>query len=109
MQHKQHVQILESFFFLEQGSRVIILLYNNTIPHKANVMRQIFKELIWKVLLNAVYSTEFPLSDNHLLLFLLHFLPGQKLQQIQDIEKSSEEFIESKPESFFYFEKHNFI
>lgn len=57
-------------------------------------------DLGWEILSHAAYSPDLAPSDYYLFRSLQHLI-GSQFKSVEQVEKSSDEFIESKPSSFF--------
>jgi hypothetical protein len=65
-------------------------------------MKDVICSLGWEVLPHAAYSPDLALSDYHLFKSLQHHLADTHFKTVEEVQKSIDDFITSKPPSFFF-------
>lgn len=87
--------------FAGSERRKVILLQDNAWSRTVkNTLETIF-DLGWEILPHAAYSPDLAPSDYHLFRALQHHLTDSRFKSDEEVEKSLDEFINSKPPSFF--------
>jgi len=82
----------------------MILLQDNARPHKAKKTLETIANLDWEILPHTAYSPDLASSDYHLFRSLQHHLSESQFKSdAKQMQKGLDEFIESKPSSFFRF------
>jgi len=87
--------------FIAQGRRKVILLHDNARPHVAKATQDHIFALDWELLLHATYSPDMMPSDYYLFRLLQHHLAGIHFVRFKEIRKCIDDFIASKPVSFY--------
>jgi len=97
--------IEEKRLFAGQGSRKIILIYDNAKPHTAETMKEIILSLGWEILPHATYSPDITPSSYYLSIDAT--LSNTHFDSIEDVQNFIDDFIASKPSSFYAVESDN--
>jgi hypothetical protein len=66
-----------------------------------NGTNDVICSLGWEVLPHALYSPDLAPSDYHLFRLLQHHLADTHFKTVEEVRKSIDDFIASKPPSFF--------
>jgi len=84
--------------FIGQGRRKVILLAR---PHAAKTTQDHIFALGWELLPHAAYSPDMSPSYYYLFRSLQHHLPDTHFVSFEEIRKCMDDFIASKPVSFY--------
>ncbi|CAK9801295.1 Mariner Mos1 transposase [Anthophora quadrimaculata] len=84
-----------------QRRRKLILLHDNARPHTAAGTKEVIFSLGWELLPHAAYSPDMAPSDYHLFRSLQHHLTDTEFKTIEDVQKHLDQYIASKPPSFY--------
>jgi len=87
--------------FTVQECRKVILLHDNVRPHVATATQDHIFALGWEFLPHVAYSLDMALSDYYLFRSLQHHLADTHFVRFEEIRKCIDDFITSKPMSFY--------
>jgi len=87
--------------FTGTGRRPMILLQDNTWPHKAKNSGNHRRLRLGNSSSCGVWAPDLASSDYHLFWSLQHHLSESQFKSVEQMQKSPDEFIESKSPSFF--------
>jgi histone-lysine N-methyltransferase SETMAR len=82
-------------------SEKIYFLHDNARPHTAKITRNKLLELGWELLPHPPYSPDLAPSDYHLFRSLQSHLTGKSFDDITALKSFLQNFISSKPETFY--------
>jgi histone-lysine N-methyltransferase SETMAR len=86
--------------FTGHGTRQVILQHDNARPHVVKGTREVISSLGWEVLPHAA-SPHLAPSDYRLFWWLHHHLADTHFKTVEEVQKSIDDFIPSKPPYFF--------
>jgi hypothetical protein len=87
--------------FTDQGSRKVILPYDNARPHVPKATQDRIFALGWELLSHAAYSPDMASFDYHLFRSLQYHLSDTHFVEFEEIRKCIDDFIASKLVSFY--------
>lgn len=82
------------------GQGQLILLYDNALPHAANIVKAALQELDSEVLLHSPYSPDIAPTIIHLFQSLSNEMRGLTFDKDKDLEKWITKFFDSRPGDF---------
>jgi len=88
--------------FTGQGCRKVILLHDNARPHIVKATQDHIFALGWELIPHAAYSPNMVLSDSYLFRSLQNHLTNTHFVRFEEIRKCIDDFIASKPVSFYH-------
>jgi len=95
------VALEEKRQFTGQGRYKVILLYDNARPHVAEATQDHIFALGWELLPHTAYSPNMKPSYYYLFRSLQHHLTDTHFVRFGEIQKCIDDFIVSKPVSFY--------
>ena len=78
-----------------------ILIHDDARPHTAKTTLEVISAMGWEILPHAAYSPDLAPSDYHLFRSLQHYRVDSHFKSPVEVDKSIDDFINSKPPSFF--------
>ena len=78
-----------------------IFLHDNARPHTARLTQQKLRQLGWNVLDHPPYSPDLAPTDYKAFRSLQHWLNGKEFATQEEVEKSVQEWMDSKPAGFW--------
>jgi hypothetical protein len=87
--------------FTGHRTRQIFLQHDNARPHVLKGTKDVICSLGWEVLPHVAYSLDLAPSDYHLFQSLQHHLADTHFKTVEEVRKSIDDFIASKPPYFF--------
>lgn len=80
----------------------VLLQYDNARPHTSILVKKTLEEFGWEVLPHPPYSPDIAPSDYHLFRSMQHGLSEQRFNNLLDVKKWLDDWVNSKEENFFY-------
>jgi len=85
----------------DNKTRKVILQHDSTRPHVVKMTQRVIFDLGWETLPHAACSPDMAPSKYHLFRSLQDHLSDTHFETLEDIRKSIDDFIDSKPSSFY--------
>lgn len=100
--HHMNQALIEKRPIIANKPRKVILLHDNARPHVAKTVKEKLLQLGWEILPHAPYSPDIAPSNYHLFRSMQHALVDTHFQNLDQVKKWIDDWIASKPLSFYY-------